>query len=76
MLRQHPIVTVDLAVAQIRHQRPLKAPDFSLLLKLPWPQLVLGIFQYVLETEGGEMDVWYGMVWYGMVRKVWFGMVW
>ena len=58
MLWQHPIVTVDLAVAQIRHQRPFKASDFSLLLKLPWPQLVFGIFQYVLEKVGGEVKVW------------------
>ena len=43
MIISVPVVAVDLGVAEVGHHGLLQTADLSLLLQLPWPQLVLGI---------------------------------
>merc|ERR1712223_163474 len=55
-----PVIAIYLAVAKIWDQSSFQATDFSLLLKLPWSQLVFCVFENVLQCEskdGGVLDL-------------------
>ena len=51
MLGEHPVVAVDLRVAQVGHHGLLQAADFPLFLQLPGTQIVLGVLDDVLERK-------------------------